>query len=107
MKSFFTKKLPAILLALTLVGGMMPAALAVSCSHNDWGAWVSLDDTYHQRKCTVNGCTGTEEAKHTFASAYKYNTTEHWKECSVCGAQQVRVTHTFSGWKSSASSHWK
>ena len=49
MKSFFTKKLPAILLALTLVGGMMPAALAVSCSHNDWGAWVSLDDTYHQR----------------------------------------------------------
>ena len=107
MKSFFTKKLPAILLALTLVGGMMPAALAVSCSHNDWGAWVSLDDTYHQRKCTVSGCTGTEEAKHTFASAYKYNTTEHWKECSVCGAQQVRVTHTFSGWKSSASSHWK
>ena len=107
MKSFFTKKLPAILLALTLVGGMMPAALAVSCSHNDWGAWVSLDDTYHQRKCTVNGCTGTEEAKHTFASAYKYNTTEHWKECSVCGAQQVRVTHTFSGWKSSVSSHWK
>ena len=107
MKSFFTKKLPAILLALTLVGGMMPAALAVSCSHNDWGAWVSLDDTYHQRKCTVSGCTGTEEAKHTFASAYKYNTTEHWKECSVCGAQQVRVTHTFSGWKSSVSSHWK
>ena len=107
MKKFWSKKLPAFLLALVLVAGMMPAALAAGCQHNSWGNWAKLNDTQHQRKCDVSGCSGTQEANHTWPAAYKTGTINHWKECSGCGAQSAKEAHTYgNAMKSDASYHW-
>ena len=39
MKSNWKKKLSAFLLALTLIVGLMPTALAADCGHNNWSTW--------------------------------------------------------------------
>ena len=107
MKKFWSKKLPAFLLALVLVAGMMPAALAAGCQHNSWGNWAKLNDEQHQRKCDVSGCNGTQEANHTWPTAYKTETQNHWKECSDCGAQSAKEHHTYgTALKSDANYHW-
>ena len=64
MNRFWKKRLPAILLAMVMVLGMVPAAMAADCGHNNWGGWQKLDDTKHQRKCLSSDCAGTQEANH-------------------------------------------
>ena len=62
MKSNWKKKLSASLLALTLIVGLMPTALAADCGHNNWSTWQKLNDQQHQRTCLTSGCTGIQTA---------------------------------------------
>ena len=106
MNGFWKKKLPALLMALVMVAGMMPTALAVNCGHNNWSNWTKLNDTQHQRTCLTSGCTGTQEANHNF-SAYETSASAHWKKCAECGAQTAQESHTYgSSMKYDASNHW-
>ena len=107
MNGFWKKKLPALLLALVMVAGMVPTALAADCGHNNWGSWTKLNDSQHQRTCLTSGCSGTQEANHTWAAAYETDRSNHWKKCTECGAQTVHTAHTYSGtMKYDASNHW-
>ena len=67
MKNFGKKQLPAFLLAVLLMAGVMPSPLAVNCADGQqkWGAWQKQDDGTHVRTCLVSGCTATETAAHT------------------------------------------
>ena len=106
MNRFLKKKLPALLLALIMVIGMMPTALA-ACAHNNWSAWTKLDDTQHQRTCLASGCTEVEKAAHGWGSAYEKDTANHWQKCATCGAQTAHAAHTYSGTMTSDSNnHW-
>ncbi len=106
MKRFGNKKLLSVLLALAMVIGMMPTALA-ACSHNNWSVWTKADDTNHQRTCLTSGCAETQTAAHTMGSGYKTDASNHWKVCSACGAQTTHTAHTYSGTMSSdGSNHW-
>lgn len=107
MKGFWSKKLPAIVLALVMVMGLMPSAFAADCGHNNWSNWQKLDDAQHQRKCLTSGCAGTQEAAHNWAAAYETDASTHWKKCMDCGAQTVHEAHTFTGtMKYDATQHW-
>ena len=107
MNRFLKKKLPAFLLALIMVIGMMPTAMATDCQHTNWSKWNKLDDAKHQRTCLVNGCEGTQEANHVWPAAYKNSTAKHWKECSDCGAQSAQENHSYSNtMKTDANYHW-
>ena len=68
MKRFFRKQLPAILLALTMMVSLVPAAMAEDCpdgKHKWDSGTVTVEPTcttsgvktYH---CTVDGCTATK-----------------------------------------------
>ena len=110
MKHFLKKQLPAFLLAVLLVAGTMPAALAVNCpeGQHKWSSWQKQDDGIHVRTCLVSGCTATESASHTWESGYSTDATSHWKKCSVCGAEQSHTTHNFrSDLQKDATSHWE
>ena len=62
MKSYWKKKLSAFLLALTLIVGLMPTALAADCGHNNWSTWQKLNDQQHQRTCLTSGCDNIQTA---------------------------------------------
>ena len=92
--------------------------------HTPSAAW-SYDGTYHWHVCTIcnaeldkaehSGGTATCQAKaicdvckaeygaktnHTFIS--KHDNTQHWKECSICGAidsENPKTNHTFGEWE--------
>ena len=107
MKGFWSRKLPAFVLALIMTAGVMPAALAADCGHNNWGAWTKLDESKHQRVCLTSGCPGTQEASHSWAAAYETDASSHWKKCTDCGAQTTHEAHNYSGvMKSDSSNHW-
>ena len=107
MNRFWKKQLPAMLLALVMVVGLMPTALAVDCGHNNWSSWQKLDDNQHQRKCQTSGCGGTQEANHNWSAAYSTDGSYHWKTCADCGAETARTAHTYSGtMQTDASNHW-
>ena len=107
MKRFLKRRLPALMLCVVLAVSLMPTALAADCGHNSWGAWQKLNDQQHQRTCLVSGCAATQEANHSWPSAYETNSSSHWKKCTDCGAQTGREAHQFSGgMKSDASNHW-
>lgn len=151
MKKFWQKQLPAVLLALVMTIGLMPAAMAedwsggkedcphkevsesvsteASCStpglktitctscgavktevisatgKHSYGDWSKLDDSRHQRRCINSGCDKTEEASHSFTTL-NHNATDHWYECSVCGAKQSEEAHMFNKRGSDSDSHW-
>ena len=107
MKSNWKKKLSAFLLALTLIVGLMPTALAADCGHNNWSTWQKLNDQQHQRTCLTSGCTGIQTANHQWSSVYEKDAVSHWKKCSDCGAQTTHEAHVYSGtMKYDASNHW-
>ena len=78
MKSYWKKKLSAFLLALTLIVGLMPTALAADCGHSNWSSWQKLNDQQHQRTCLTSGCTGTQSANHQWSSVYEKDAASHW-----------------------------
>lgn len=107
MESNWKKKLSASLLALTLIVGLMPTALAADCGHNNWSTWQKLNDQQHQRTCLTSGCTGIQTANHQWSSVYEKDAVSHWKKCSDCGAQTTHEAHVYSGtMKYDASNHW-
>ena len=107
MKRFWKKKLPAFLLALTLIVGLMPTALAADCGHGNWSPWYKLNDQQHQRRCQTSGCTATQEANHSWPSAYTSDASSHWKKCTDCGAETTHEAHTYGGtMKYDSSNHW-
>ena len=107
MRGFWSRKLPAGLLAAVMALSLTPVAFAADCGHNNWSAWQKLDDSQHQRKCLTSGCTGTQEASHKWAAAYETDAGSHWQVCSDCGAQTAHTAHTYSGtMKSDSTSHW-
>ncbi len=112
MKNFWKKRLPAILLAMVMVLGMVPAAMAADCpsGQHQWGAWYesTTDSGKHERQCLVSGCSGKETAAHSWSSGYSTDADSHWKTCTVCNVQQPHSAHDFlSGWQSDGSSHWE
>ena len=112
MKNFWKKRLPAILLAMVMVLGMVPAAMAADCpsGQHQWGAWYesTTDSGKHERQCLVSGCSGKETAAHSWSSGYSTDADSHWKTCTVCNVQQPHAAHDFlSGWQSDGSSHWE
>ena len=107
MRGFWSRKLPAGLLAAVMALSLTPVAFAADCGHNNWSAWQKLDDSQHQRKCLTSGCTGTQEASHKWAAAYETDAGSHWQVCSDCGAQTAHTAHTYSGtMKSDSTGHW-
>ena len=110
MKHFWKKRLPAFLLAVLLVAGTTPTALAANCADGQhrWGSWQKQDDGKHVRTCLVSGCTATETAAHTWENSYSTDADNHWKKCSVCGAEQSHVAHNFrTDLQKDAVSHWE
>ena len=110
MKHFWKKRLPAFLLAVLLVAGTTPTALAANCADGQhrWGSWQKQDDGKHVRTCLVSGCTATETAAHTWENSYSTDADNHWKKCSVCGAEQSHVAHNFrTDLQKDATSHWE
>ena len=65
MKGFWSRKLPALVLSVTMTVGLVtPAALAVD--HNYSSKW-STDATYHWHACTDSGCTAKGDyEEHSF-----------------------------------------
>ena len=107
MNRFWKKRLPAILLAMVMVLGMVPAALAADCGHNNWSGWQKLDDSQHQRKCQTSNCGGTQEANHNWGAGYVTDGSYHWKKCADCGAETAKTAHSYSGtMKTDANYHW-
>ena len=110
MKRFFRTKLPAVLLALTLMLGMIPMAGAAltwtggkaDCPHTSTTLSVYWEPTCSKTgmrvyTCDACGAVGVENVPtipHTFYN-YTYNDTYHWKVCSKCGAEDStsRGTH--------------
>ena len=77
MKSTLYKKLPAFLLALAMTAGLMPAAFAAH-THDNWSAWVKVDDEVHQRRCLEAGCSETQTQNHNWSTAYSTDGSAHW-----------------------------
>ena len=112
MNRSWKKRLAAMLLAIIMVTGLMPAALAADCpsGQHQWGSWYesATDSGKHERQCLVSGCTAKETAAHTWSSGYSTDANSHWKSCTVCGVQQPHEKHNFlSGWQTDSSSHWE
>ena len=110
MKHFLKKQLPAFLLAVLLVAGAVPSALATNCPNGQhkWSSWQKQDDGTHVRTCLVSGCTATESAAHTWEASYSTDAASHWKKCSVCGAEQTHTAHNFrSDLQKDAATHWE
>ena len=110
MKRFFRTKLPAVLLALTLMVSMIPMAGAAvtwtggkaDCPHTSTTLSVYWEPTCSKTgmrvyTCDTCGAVGVENVAtlpHTFYN-YTYNDTYHWRVCSKCGAEDPtsRGTH--------------
>ena len=105
MKRFLHRKLPALLLALTLMASAIPMAGALewiggstTCPHTSTTIIVSQTATcskpgFNVYQCNLCGAKAAETVtvNHNFSS-YGYNATYHWRVCSVCGAQDTSST---------------
>lgn len=85
MRGFWKKRLPAVLLALAMTVGMVPAAMADE-THHASTKWES-DITHHWHPCTDAGCSEQmDKAEHVQPSGWTSNgASGHSKKCSVCG----------------------
>ena len=112
MKRFFRTKLPAVLLALTLMVSMIPMAGALTwtgskdptCSHSSYdivevGSASCTSSGTRLYACSNQKCGAVAveiipATGHSFYR-YSYDETSHWRVCSVCGAQDTtsRGTH--------------
>ena len=117
MKRFWSKKLPALVLAMTMAIGLAtPAALAVD--HNYNSKW-STDATYHWHACTDADCTAKGDyEEHDFGGIQVTNEPTCYQEgkgvrtCQTCGyekTESIAATgkHTAAGgWTSDETTHW-
>ncbi|MDY3281254.1 S-layer homology domain-containing protein [Dysosmobacter sp.] len=116
MKGFWSRKLPALVLAMTLMTGLTAPALATD--HNYSSKW-STDATYHWHACADAGCTAKSDyEEHDFGGIEVtteptcYQTGKGVRTCQVCGykkTESIAATgkHTAAtGWTSSETTHW-
>ena len=76
-----------------------------NCTISSDGKKVIVNDGETTAKVTIGGTTGAYgttlnievKCDHTVGYEIKYNKTEHWKECTECGAEkpESRETHTY------------
>lgn len=84
-------KLKALLLAFCLVLPTMFILTACGHKHSYGDDW-STNETSHWHACTGEKCDETKDsAEHTFET--KYDATNHWSECSVCGYKKGEEAH--------------
>lgn len=84
-------KLKALLLAFCLVLPTMFILTACGHKHSYSDDW-STNETSHWHACTGEKCDETKDsAEHTFET--KYDATNHWSECSVCGYKKGEEAH--------------
>ena len=118
MNKFWQKQLPAFLLVMILLVGMMPAALAeepAEHTHN-WSTEWSRNSTKHWHEC--DGCEEkSDEEDHSFAEVSRreptcYQDGEVVEECSVC-KYQTTTTLSATGdhdygteWQKDGEYHW-
>ncbi len=108
-----------ILMALLLA--VLLCAALIACGHDDTehvaaGDWLK-NDTHHWKACedecegaevdkaehtfdnacdaACNVCGATRSITHTYASEWSKDATNHWHACTVCGAKDAEVAHTF------------
>ncbi|SFQ00561.1 S-layer homology domain-containing protein [Oscillibacter sp. PC13] len=120
MRGFWKKQLPAFLLAMVMVVGMVPAAMAEGEEHKHvYGeAWKNDADS-HWHVCTVKDCTAKSDYEsHKFGDIVVdseptcYQAGTGHRICSVCGyskSESITATgnHTASDdWSYNTTKHW-
>jgi len=73
--------------------GGEPPVDPLTCEHSTYGAWVTVDATYHSRACSV--CGKTEMREHAMGDALSDGTDTHSVTCSDC-ALTVRAAHSMA-----------
>ena len=123
MKRFFRKQLPAILLALTMMVSLVPAAMAADCpdGNHQWDSGTVTEEPTCTRSgvktyyCTVGGCTATKtESVATTDHDYRVDSSlsvpatcqQEGKTvyvCSNCGDVKEttisKADHKWGGWE--------
>ena len=93
-ETFLEEKLPAFLLALTSDRRADAHCPGSGLRARKLEPWYKLNDQQHQRRCQTSGCTATQEANHSWPSAYTSDASSHWKKCTDCGAETTHEAHT-------------
>ena len=75
----------------TACGAEKTEVIAPTGKH-DYGDWIKVDDSTHQRTCQNAGCNDTQTASHDFSTTDN-DDSGHWKVCA-CGAKTAVVSHT-------------
>lgn len=57
-----------------------------------YGQWEMLDETHHQRLCTL--CNAPEKAAHKVGEEWLSDEEKHWHPCTVCQAPMEEEIHT-------------
>ncbi|MBO4962375.1 MAG: NPCBM/NEW2 domain-containing protein [Clostridia bacterium] len=65
----------------------------VSALGHSWGNWAILNDTTHQRTCSV--CKVTEQENHSVGGWISTDPNQHYKYCSVCNSNVNSSTHNY------------
>ena len=93
MNKFWKKKLPALLLALVLVAGLVPSAAAVEPhEHTYIGAKWQSDGAEHWHQCTVTGCDERQDVGvHTPGEWKQFDKKTHKRSCAVCGYEDMET----------------
>ena len=65
-----------------------------------------FDSAQHWRECTYEGCS-KRDGEASHNPIWQYNTDGHWQECSVCDYTTTPEAHTYGNtWQSDANNHW-
>lgn len=124
---FLTKRLPAMCLALLLMGSMIPSAMADEPElqenpqepehHHQWSSDWTRDESSHWHSCADPSCSeknGLESHQFTTSEtpATCYQDGSKTETCSICGYSRTTTNsatgaHQFSdAWASDESAHW-
>ena len=57
-----------------------------------WGEWENLDETNHQRSCTL--CNAKEQEAHKAGESWQSNEESHWHTCEICDGEVGKEIHT-------------
>ncbi len=57
-----------------------------------YSAWKKVDDTTHERVCSV--CDKKETGNHSYSTKWSKDKNEHWHECTVCKDKKDIAAHT-------------
>ncbi len=80
---------------------------SVNSSNHNKASSYSTDGTNHWKECTRCGA-DLDKAAHTASSSYSSDGTNHWKDCTVCGYDTNKAAHTASSsYSSDGTNHWK